>query len=343
MESDPDFNIADYRPNILNAMKRDGKLFVLPVNFNVSVMPSKNGAFAKSELTAAEFFDKLFSLKPEEVPMREAQAIFNSLLHSNIAQFADEAGNINLDTPEFTGFLENIKKADEMFKALPPADGEQGATSYFSLGGSSLAMPMYEDERQYAMDLGIIDSYSSAAGFKQLFNADFELRFPPSFRLPNTKGFSSGNIYGLNRASENKDAAWQFLKFLISEGMQSSQLANYGCPINLKASEKMIKTYLREADIFLRQYELEQRIAGGGAERSNDRYLQVFVENQFTQADADKLEAMMSQADTMLADDSTVLDMAGEELEPFLKGQKSAQDTAKTLQSRLSMYLSEQQ
>ncbi len=76
---------------------------------------------------------------------------------------------------------------------------------------------------------------------------------------------------------------------------------------------------------------------------ADDRYLQVFVQNQFTQADADKLEAMMSQADTMLANDTTVINMADEELDPFLKGQKSAKETAKTLQSRLSMYLSEQQ
>ncbi len=51
----------------------------------------------------------------------------------------------------------------------------------------------------------------------------------------------------------------------------------------------------------------------------------------------------MSQAEAIFANDTTVIDMADEELDPFLKGQKSAQETAKTLQSRLSMYVSEQQ
>ncbi len=73
-----------------------------------------------------------------------------------------------------------------------------------------------------------------------------------------------------------------------------------------------------------------------------DPYMERYIDNQFSQADADILEAKMSQADTMLSYDTTMLDLALEELDPFLKGQKSAQDTAKTLQSRLSMYLSEQ-
>ncbi len=75
----------------------------------------------------------------------------------------------------------------------------------------------------------------------------------------------------------------------------------------------------------------------------NNPYLKTYIENQFNQEDGDKLEAMMSSADTMLSYDTTMLDLAMEELDPFLKGQKGAEETAKTLQSRLSMYLSERQ
>jgi multiple sugar transport system substrate-binding protein len=346
MESDPELNIEDYRQNVLDAMKQDGKLYALPVHFTVPVLASKNGAFSQDTLTMTDFFDELFSPKPEEAPMRDTSALFNSLMLSSIAQFTDEAGSINLDAPEFIGFLENIKRADEMFKALPTADDAQDGISYFSMGGSSLEMPIYPDDREYVMNLGDIDSFSAAIGFKLQFNADFELRFPPSLRMPIAKGFSTGNIYGINRASENKEAAWQFLKFLISEEMQSSRFVSQGingCPINLRASDKMIKTYLREADILLRQYAIQQHIEGVDVPSDDNLYTKIFTENQFTQADADKLEAMMSQVDTMLANDTTVLDLAQEELDPFLKGLKSAQDTARTLQSRLSMYLSEQQ
>ncbi len=342
MESDPDFNMADYRENVLNAMKQDGKLFALPTSFNVSVMPSKKGAFTQSELTTAEFFDKLFALAPEEIPMRSAATLFQTLLYSNIGQFTDAEGNLTLNSPEFTGFLDNIKRADELFKSLPAID-ESGGMVYFGTSDSSMPMPIVTEEQQYAMNLDDIYDYSSAAQFKQQFNKDFELRFPPSLRLPGVKGFASSSIYGINRASQNKDAAWQFLKFLISEAMQSSQYGNYGCPVNLRASEKMVKTYLRESELVLRQHAVQQRMAGGGPVREGDPYWQKYIDNQFSQEDADKLEAIISQVDTFLSYDSTALDLAGEELDPFLKGQKNAQETAQTLQSRLSMYLSEQE
>jgi hypothetical protein len=38
-----------------------------------------------------DFFDELFSLKPEEAPMRDTSALFNSLMLSSISQFTDEA------------------------------------------------------------------------------------------------------------------------------------------------------------------------------------------------------------------------------------------------------------
>ncbi len=341
MENDPEFNLADYRANIFDAMKMDGKLYALPTNFSVSVLPSKQGVLTKPELTAPEFFDKLFSLKPEEIPRKDAATLFGSLFQANVSQFTDASGNINLEAPEFIAFLDNIKKADELYKSLP-SDASTGSAFYVSGDSSSMAMPMSDNDQIFAMDLTSIDSYSSAPLFKQQFGKEYELRFTPSFMGANVKGFSSDNIYGINRASANKDAAWQFLKFLISEGMQSAQFANYGCPVNLRASERMVKTYLREADLVVRQFALQQRLLGSEYVENNT-YLKTYIENQFNQSDGDKLEAMMSGADTMLSYDTTMLDLAMEELDPFLKGQKSANETAKTLQSRLSMYLSEQQ
>ncbi len=275
--------------------------------------------------------------------MRDAATLFQTLLNSNIAQFTDGAGNITLDSPEFINLLDNIKKADELFKTLPAIDGGTGGTVFFGTSDSSMAMPIVMEEQNYAMNLSNMYDYSSAPQFKQEFGQDFELRFPPNLRLPSAMGFISNSLYGVNSASQNKDAAWQFLKFLISEGMQSSEFGISGFPVNQKASERMVKTYLREADIIMRQYAIQQIMAGGGPVYENDPYWQKYIDNQFAQADADKLEAMMSQADTMLANDTTVINMADEELDPFLKGQKSAKETAQTLQSRLSMYLSEQQ
>ena len=58
--------------------------------------------------------------------------------------------------------------------------------------------------------------------------------------------------YGLNAASENKELAWAFIKFLYSEEMQEN---NYGSSVNKaeekKAMEKLVDYYEAESQIQL--------------------------------------------------------------------------------------------
>ncbi len=346
MESDPEFNMADYRENVLNAFKQGDKLTALPTGFQAPIFVSKKGEFTQPEISTAQFFEKLLSIKKEQMPgaeySRDAASIFYQLMESNIPQFTDASGNIMLDSPEFIGFLENIKQADNIYKSLPQPDyGEDGI-----MGGRAYAMaePIggEDEENPFVMDFQQIYGYYAASGWKQQYGQDLEIRFMPSLRTPNVKGFTCYNLYGINRSSQQKDAAWQFLKFLVSEPLQSSDsVGSYGIPINKKAGEKLVALQLREADLERRQYELDQKIAAGEEEMERDSYYENYMNSLFTQADADMIEKMVSQVDTLLSYDSTVLNMANEELDPYLKGQKSAEETAKTLQSRLSMYLSE--
>ncbi len=346
MENDPDFNMADYRQNVFSAFMQNGKLTALPIGFQVPIFISKKGEFTQPDVTSADFFAKLKAIKKEQMPgaeyMRDATSIFYQMMETNIQQFEDENGNIMLDSPEFIGFLQDIKAADDLYKSLPAQEeyGMEGGRAY-----SARAMPVMpggDEENPFVMSFDTIYGYYAGSSWKQQYGQDLELRFMPSLRLPNVKGFSTYSLYGMNRSSQNKDAAWQFLKFLISEPMQSSDNVGYGgVPVNIRAGEKLVALQLREADLERRQYALDQRISANDEQSEEDPYYAQYMNSLFTQADADLIESMISQVDTLLSYDSTVLTMANEELDPYLKGQKSAEETAKTLQSRLSMYISE--
>lgn len=353
MENDPEFNMGDYRQNIFGAFKLNGKLYALPTGFTTQTFMSKKGVFIKPELTTADFFEKLFALKNTEVPMqyaRDASSLYYTLLYANIPQFQDANGNIMLDSPEFIAFLENIKKADELYKNRPQDEGEGdimygGVSVTRAYSSSAVAMPAPNpDEPQFTMDFGSLYGYYAATSWKQQYGKDVELRYIPSIRLPNIKGFMSSSVYGINRSSKNKDAAWQFLKFLVSEQLQSSDYYGYGMPVNLKASRKLAGLTLREANNDRRQFELDNMRSSAAQSEATEKdpYYEQYISNLFSQEDADMIDKMAGEVDTLLSYDTTVITMANEELEPYLKGQKSAAETAKTLQSRLSMYLSEQ-
>lgn len=56
-----------------------------------------------------------------------------------------------------------------------------------------------------------LNMWNSQRGFLGEYGEDF---------FPVNGAYISGNIYGINHASENKDGAWEFLKFILSEERQ---------------------------------------------------------------------------------------------------------------------------
>ncbi|MCD7787127.1 MAG: hypothetical protein LUG87_05530, partial [Oscillospiraceae bacterium] len=61
-----------------------------------------------------------------------------------------------------------------------------------------------------------------------------------------------------------------------------------------------------------------------------------------TQAQADQLLALIEATDRIYEYDSTIYDVVSEECAAFFAGDKTAEETAKLVQSRLNIYVNEQ-
>ena len=74
---------------------------------------------------------------------------------------------------------------------------------------------------------------------------------------------------------------------------------------------------------------------GISADKSIDYY-------ELTQADSDELMAVINSATKVLRQDQNITDIITDECTAYFKGEKSAEETAKLVQSRVSIYVNEQ-
>lgn len=156
------------------------------------------------------------------------------------------------------------------------------------------------------------------------------------FNRPTSNGQSGGGEYssyftlGLNSKSQVQQEAWEFLKFLLSDEMQSSPELPSGYPIHKGIVDKKF----HEAK--------EKLLQGGTLEVSG---FPVEVPDNLDMSMVDERIATMKQqlenASKKLTSDMKVFSIAMEEFEAFMNGQKTAEEVSKLIQNRVTTYLNE--
>lgn len=147
-----------------------------------------------------------------------------------------------------------------------------------------------------------------------------------------TKAFGIHNLYlpkavvGVNKSSENKELAKEFLAFLFSEEIQSLDLGD-GFPVNENALDSWCGREKNENG--------ESIMMSGGedgtefsAEEPSGRELKQF-------ADIEK------EADTPIQIDEAVMEMIVDEGTAYFKGEKSLEDAIKNITNKAETYLAE--
>ena len=155
---------------------------------------------------------------------------------------------------------------------------------------------------------------------------------------PTDTGFGSAmNFIGavsINSKSENKDAAWEFVKYYVING------GTTGFPVYVPRYEKMLSDSL-EIQYYEDTYTSAQTKAVKAAYSEADGLrLEVYC------ADAEDVEVvrkLVEETGKKYEYETDIQLIIEEEAEAFLQGQKTEQEIAEIVQSRVSMYLAEKE
>jgi ABC-type glycerol-3-phosphate transport system substrate-binding protein len=125
--------------------------------------------------------------------------------------------------------------------------------------------------------------------------------------------------------ADTDSGSWSFLKFLLSDEMQTEIFAKTGWPISKSAMNTLLQSSQLPVD------------------DENSPFFGLENGTPLTDVDIAQLEGLISQISAGGSGDETILSIVQEEAQAYFAGASSPETVASVIENRVKIYLSEQQ
>lgn len=365
LDADPAYAREDFMPNILTAGEKDGKLYSMATAFNVQTFAAKKSLVGDNATLSVDKANEILA------SMHEGATMFSYLMTAsdfvNMAvQYSDYVdyvnGSCNFDTPEFKAVLETAKgypaeiDYDTLYNENPNywMETETACRDNKALLYSTY---LYDFESYYRTEKAYFGEEIAMVGF------------------PGCSEDSSSLIYlqsqlAISNKSKCKEGAWEFIKTVLDNGLTESVQTPYvseeengkyevGMSITVGEAQKKegIVRYANNNGALPVLTDQLKKLAeqstkpysyydenGNIVEEEQTYWIgdQEVKIGSLTQADADKVLEYFKTATRVYKYDENLYNIINEETAAFFNGTKTADETASIIQSRVSIYMSEQ-
>ena len=148
----------------------------------------------------------------------------------------------------------------------------------------------------------------------------------------------------ISTTSQKKEAAWSFIETLLTEEAQENDKL-WSIPVRISAFEKHLEEAMEPSYLYDDNGEVVMDEDGNPVQRSLStyRWSDGFEVNVYavTKEEADEILHVISQIDGIYEYDASIMDILLEEIAPYFAGQKSVDEAAGIIQSRVQLYINE--
>lgn len=310
-------------PSILKAYQFDGVQVAVPKRFHVSTLMAKASLVGEEPGWTLDDVMALSEAHPEAKLMQyvnQAEALRICMLYSGSSFIDYETGKCSFDSPEFIKVLEFANSFGEW------KDTEESFPSMIQSGQILLSDTSYGGVQEY-----------------QMYNLMFQEKATP-IGYPTVDGspgiFVSGNeLYGISSQSEYKDGAWAFL-----ESVLSGDKVDWGFPGRKDLLEKVFEEAMAAEYQKDENGEIMKDESGDPIEIPkttwgyDDWQTEIFAA---TQEEIDEIRFLIDNARLAANGSEEIFAMISEEADAYFAGQKSPQNVAGIIQSRVELYVKE--
>jgi len=326
-----------YFDNVFRAFEDNGKLFQIPVHFNVEgFLGNKDVVGDRSGWTYDEF-DQIMSNLPNKMMAFDGETksglLYQSLL-ANLTDFIDyNTKKVEFDGAGFKKLLEICKKyggddvSDDFLSSAVSSKMDPGP----GMGG-------YDGDK-FENDLIALERVSVAnltgyAEAMQRRKGKVTFIGVPSEKQSGLLAYS-GMTLAISAASEHKEEAWDFIRFLFEEEQQTKLTReNYCMPMSKSAFDGNVKaeiaSYEEDKKRFKENPEEFYDIDG------NDPYTLDMSDNS-----VQALKDLISKITSKFNEDPAVTAVINEEVPAFFQNQRSADDVCKIIQNKVNTIVNE--
>ena len=316
----------EFAENVLQAYTRSGKLLCIPSSFSIS-----EAVVGKQSLAEEGFgrdirdYQELTGRYPDS-RLFESTNCRTDLLQTGWKSFVDfESGKCRFDSRDFLEFLEWVKTyPSEIDNTVHPLERYQSGeilfrlTPIFGVDGYWINIPVFGEQ------VSLFPYPGSDSAF-----------------------IWSDDTYAITANSRHKEGAWDFIESCIRHRNVSEYYS--GFPVRKDMRKELFDLFMEKryktdeaGNILYDEATGEPVEERRGIHRFNNVDFSFY---SMTGEQIDVLEAFLNQplAAREIANnrEKEMYRIFYEEVQPYLLGQKSAEDVAKIIQSRLQLYLDE--
>lgn len=329
LEKDSDINIDDFVQSVVEAYKIEGKLYVLPQYFSVNGYIGATSAVGKDiSWTMDEFINLAKSLPENEAILQNitSDGLLSMLCTYNLNKYVNwTTGECLFDTGNFAKLLEfcsNYKTSEEFYKDY---DYENYVSEVTLIRNKQLLLrSVYMDDTQEYMLSKVI------------YGEDVSFKGYPCEKGNGSIVATNSSLLAISAKSKNKDSAWKFIRqFYLPTEQENAKNYFNGFPIRQDDLDKMLNDAMIP----------EKYTDENGQEQIMHNtwgFDDITIEiPEPAEDDIKAIKDIINSIDTISGSDEKISSIIDEETKAFFEGQKSADEVAKVIQSRVSMYVKE--
>jgi hypothetical protein len=310
LSADSTLSQSSFVPELLAALDTDGKLYELPTGFYIrSAAGSADHVGNQHGWTFSDMLEAAAAMPDLEYAFGstiQRQRLMELLLAFNSDAFVDyETGECKFDTPEFIELLEFLNCS------FTSTEGQREIPAYAVAAGRQM--------------LGVVQIGTVVE--LQEYEAVFDdLVF---VGMPATAGtgtaFSLTNSLGMYAATQHPDGAWAFLRFM-----------NLGAYFTgFSANADRLNAYLAAPW----DYDAYDMTIGYDGEDGTSWEIAL---QKPSREDAEQIRDLITLADRVYRPDDEICSIVWDEAAAYFSGEKSAEEVANLIQSRVQIYVNEQ-
>ncbi len=338
LEKSSELSKDDYLENILDSLTINGVLVTIPYSFNLQTVMGKTADVGDKMGWTLEDMIAFCEKHPNALLFDYAQkaTILSYCLNYNEAAYINwETGECKFDSPEFKQLLEFVNKFPDEFDW----ESNDKSTPEKLAAGEVLLNPAYVsgyDDMQYSI-------------------AQFNGEAVTCIGFPDVSGGSGcqmnlQEIYGISSTSQHKEAAWAFIEKTLSKEPDYRFNESFSTRKSYLAKQREEATKItyvtdENGDPVLDENgnPIEEGSSTGSASIiSGSGTGWSYTYHRTTNEEADLVDELIAVAvPASMNGDSQLLGIITEEAEGYFKGQKSVDDVAGIIQSRIQVYVNE--
>jgi ABC-type glycerol-3-phosphate transport system substrate-binding protein len=328
IDADPELSREDILPNILQAIEIDGHLYHTLSDFYIETVMGRSGILGNDIGWTLDEFLQTDADNQCFYASREMLLEYFSVIYAE--EFIDwEHGTCGFDNEKFIRLL-NILKSQISEEKIDAAWLDMG--SAFRNG-------------EYLLYPYVIVNPLALQNFQYLFDEDYVFK-----GYPLEKG--GGNFIrsnyspqlAISKASVHKEAAWSFVRTMFTEEYQTLHNILY-MPTNKASMDKYMKSYMTpeyEIDSYGNEVEIPKAVFSAYdayGDSSNTNFINAYA---VSQEDYVKFMELLNSSNRLYRPDIAVFNMIKEACSAFFADDKTAEETARIIQARIGIYVSEQ-